>query len=55
MNKEEEKLLSIVSAWIKGKQIGTIYIARDEGVYNKRIAVNCYPFVITMSMPEISK
>ena len=34
MNKEEEKLLSMVSAWIKGKQIGTIYIARDEGVYN---------------------
>ena len=33
MNKEEEKLLSMVSAWIKGKQIGTIYIARDEGVY----------------------
>ena len=32
MNKEEEKLLSIVSAWIKGKQIGTIYIARDEGI-----------------------
>lgn len=33
MNKEEEKLLSTVSAWIKGKQIGTIYIARDEGEY----------------------
>ena len=32
MNKEEEKMLSIVSAWLKGKQIGTMYIARDEGV-----------------------
>ena len=32
-NKEEEKMLSIVSAWLKGKQIGTMYIARDEGVY----------------------
>ena len=33
MNKEEEKMLSIVSAWLKGKQIGTIYIARDEVIY----------------------
>ena len=32
MNKEEEKIPSAVSAGIKGKQIGTIYIARDEGV-----------------------
>lgn len=33
MDKEEEKMLSVVSAWLKGKQIGTMYIARDEGVY----------------------
>lgn len=32
MDKEEEKMLSVVSAWLKGKQIGTMYIARDEGV-----------------------
>ena len=37
MDKEDEKLLSMVSAWIKCKQIGTIYIARDEGVYGKII------------------
>ena len=33
MDKEEEKMLSVVSAWLEGKQIGTMYIARDEGVY----------------------
>ena len=54
MNKEEEKLLSMVSVWIKGKQIGTIYIVRDEGVY-KRITVNYYPFLITTSISEKSK
>ena len=32
MDKEEEKMLSAVSVGIKGKQIGTMYIARDEGV-----------------------
>ena len=32
MDKEEEKILSAVSAGIKDKQIGTIYIARDEGI-----------------------
>ena len=32
MDKEEEKIPSAVSAWIKDKQIGTIYIARDEGI-----------------------
>ena len=32
MDKEEEKILSNVSARIKGKQIGTMYIARDEGI-----------------------
>ena len=32
MDKEEEKIPSAVSAWIKGKQIGTMYIARDEGI-----------------------
>ena len=32
MNKEEEKILSNESAGINGKQIGTMYIARDEGI-----------------------
>ena len=32
MDKEEEKMLSAVSVGTKGKQIGTMYIARDEGV-----------------------
>ena len=32
MDKEEEKILSAVSVGIKGEQIGTMYIARDEGV-----------------------
>ena len=32
MDKEEEKIPSAVSAGIKDKQIGTIYIARDEGI-----------------------
>ena len=32
MNKEEEKIPSVVSDRIKDKQIGTIYIARDEGI-----------------------
>ena len=32
MDKKEEKILSAVSAGIKGKEIGTIYIARDEGI-----------------------
>ena len=32
MDKEEYKMLSIVQAWLKGKQIGTMYIARDEGI-----------------------
>ena len=32
MDKEEEKMLSAVSVGIKGEQIGTMYIARDEGV-----------------------
>ena len=29
---KEEKMLSAVSVGIKGEQIGTMYIARDEGV-----------------------
>ena len=29
---DEEKIPYAVSAWIKGKQIGTMYIARDEGI-----------------------
>ena len=32
MDKKEEKMSSAVSVGIKGKQIGTMYIARDEGV-----------------------
>ena len=32
MDKEEEKMLSAVSTWVEGKQVGAIYIARDEGV-----------------------
>ena len=32
MDKEEEKIPSAVSAGIKDKQIGTMYIARDEGI-----------------------
>ena len=29
---KEEKIPYAVSAWIKGKQIGTMYIARNEGI-----------------------
>ena len=32
MDKEEEKMSSAVSTWVEGKQVGAIYIARDEGV-----------------------
>ena len=32
MDKKEEKMSSAASVGLKGKQIGTIYIARDEGV-----------------------
>lgn len=32
MDKKEEKIPSAVSVGTKGKQIGTMYIARDEGV-----------------------
>ena len=33
MDKEEEKMSSAVSTWVEGKQVGAIYIARDEGVW----------------------
>ena len=33
MDKEEEKMTSDVSTWVEGKQVGAIYIARDEGVW----------------------
>ena len=33
MDKEEEKMSSAVSTWVEGKQVGAIYIARDEGIW----------------------